>query len=261
MSAASNNNTSKTAIITGAATGIGRATALRLVEDGYDVVLNGRSREALDRLAAEIGLDHAVVARGDVSRPEDARRIVEIAVARFGRVDVVVNNAGVVLPGTADSLEDDSFQQMLAINVGGVRNMVLAALPELRRTRGNVVNVSSVSGMRGDWGMYGYNTSKGAVSLMTQGLALDLGAEGIRVNAVAPATTNTRLAAPLHEIAPAMALLNSRIPMGRLVEPEEVASVIAFLAGPDAAFVNGVILPVDGGLSASNGQPNFAAFA
>lgn len=111
--------------------------------------------------------------------------------------------------------------------------------------------------MGGDWGMYGYNASKGAVTLMTQGLALDLGKEGIRVNAVAPATTNTRLAAPLQQAPRVSAALRRRIPMGRMVEPEEVAGVIAFLAGPDAAFVNGVILPVDGGLSASNGQPDF----
>lgn len=250
----------KTAIITGAATGIGRATALRFAKDGYNLVLNGRQKDNLQELAEEIGTDRSVTAPGDVSRKADAEAIIKTAMDRFGRIDVVVNNAGVVLPGSADQLSDDDFMQMMAVNVGGVRNVSLAALSELRKTKGNIVNVSSVSGMGGDWGMYGYNASKGAVSLMTQGMALDLGAEGVRVNAVAPATTNTRLAAPLHEMKPAMDLLNSRIPMGRLVEPEEVANVIAFLAGPDASFVNGVILPVDGGLSASNGQPNFTAF-
>lgn len=107
--------------------------------------------------------------------------------------------------------------------------------------------------------MYGYNTSKGAVSLMTKGLALDLARDGVRVNAVAPATTNTRLTSGLQEIPAAMDALAARIPMGRPAEPEEVANVVAFLAGPDAGFVTGVILPVDGGLSASNGQPNFTA--
>lgn len=251
----------KTAIVTGSATGIGKATALRLAQDGYNVVLNGRSRNGLEELAAEIGTDITAIAQGDVANPEDAKTIVRIAVETFGRVDVVVNNAGVVKPGTAETMSDEDFRAMMDINVGGVRNVTLAALPELRKSKGNIVNVSSVSGMGGDWGMYGYNASKGAVSLMTMGLALDLGRDGVRVNAVAPATTNTRLASGLKGNEAAQKAFASRIPMGRVVEPEEVASVISFLAGPDAAFVSGVILPVDGGMSASNGQPNFTALA
>lgn len=247
----------KTVIITGAGTGIGRATALRFARDGYNVVLNGRNREALAQVANEIGTDVVLIAPGDVANKADVETVVDAATRHFGGIDVVINNAGVVHPGIAEMLNDQNFESMMAINVGGVRNMVLAALPALRKSRGNVVNVTSVSGMGGDWGMYGYNASKGAVTLMTQGLALDLGKEGIRVNAVAPATTNTRLAAPLRAAPRVSAAMNRRIPMGRLVEPEEVASVIAFLAGPDASFVNGVILPVDGGLSASSGQPDF----
>lgn len=250
-------NARKTAIVTGAGTGIGRATALRLAQDGFNLVLNGTRPGPLEEIAKEIGADKAVVAVADVSKRDEAASIVATSVKAFGGVDVVVNNAGVVLPGTADMLADADFDRMMAVNVGGVRNVTLAALPELRKSKGNVVNVSSVSGMRGDWAMYGYNASKGAVSLMTQAMALDLGRYGVRVNAVAPATTNTRLADPLKGAPKAIEALHKRIPMGRLVEPEEVASVVSFLAGPDAAFVNGVILPVDGGLSASNGQPNF----
>ncbi|TRD23170.1 SDR family NAD(P)-dependent oxidoreductase [Palleronia caenipelagi] len=250
----------KTVIVTGAGTGIGKATAKRFAQDGYNVVLNGRSDDPLAEVARQIG-EHAVTAPGDVSKKDDVQRVIDKAIEAFGRIDVVVNNAGVVKPGGADGLSDDDFEAMLTVNVHGVRYMTLAALPYLRKTKGNVVNVSSVSGLRADWGMYGYNTSKGAVSLMTQSLALELGMEGIRVNAVAPATANTRLAAGLSENQKAMDAFAARIPMGRLVEPEEIASVIAFLAGNDAAFVNGVVLPVDGGLMASNGQPNFAALS
>lgn len=249
----------KTAIVTGGGTGLGKAIALRLAQDGYNVALNGQTQSTLDEVAEQIGASRTVTIVADVADREAARRIVAETVARFGRVDVVVNNAGIVNPGTPDMLEDAAFERMMAVNVGGVRNVSLAALPELRKTKGNIVNVSSVSGMGGDWAMYGYNASKGAVSLMTMGMAMDLGSDGVRVNAVAPATSNTRLAGPLKESAKAMEALMARIPMGRMVEPMEVANAVAFLASDQAGFITGVILPVDGGLSASNGQPNFLA--
>ena len=252
----------RTAIVTGGGAGLGRAIALRLFDDGYNIVLNGQTRSNLDEVAAQIGPERSLVVIADVSVRADAERIVSEALAKFGRIDVVVNNAGVVNPGTADMLSDIDFDRMMAVNVGGVRNVSLAALPELRKSRGNIVNMSSVSGMRGDWGMYGYNASKGAVSLMTQGMALDLGIEGVRVNAVAPAAANTRLAAPMAGNAKAANAFAARIPMGRLVEPEEVAHAVAFLSdNTRAGFINGVILPIDGGLSASNGQPSFIALA
>lgn len=254
-------NTTKTAIVTGAGTGLGKAIALRLAEDGYNIALNGLTQASLDEVAAIIGTDRSLSIVADVSVRNDAERIVADTVAKFGRIDVVVNNAGIVNGGTPDMLDDNSFERMMAVNVGGVRFVSLAALPELRKTKGNIVNMSSVSGMRGDWGMYGYNASKGAVSLLTQGMALDLGSEGIRVNAVAPAAANTRLAAPMKGNAKAAEAFATRIPMGRIVEPEEVANAVAFLASDQASFITGVILPVDGGLSASNGQPSFVALS
>ena len=143
------------------------------------------------------------------------------------------------------------------INVTGIFNTSTEALPHLKETNGSIVNTSSVSGIGGDWQMFGYNTSKGAVSNMTRAMALDLGKHGVRVNAVAPSVTKTQMSEGLREDDDKLAMVKNRIPMKRPAEPEEVASVIAFLAGPDAGFVSGVILPVDGGLSASNGQPNF----
>ena len=250
----------KTAIVTGSGTGLGRAIALRLAEDGYNITLNGPIQQELDEVAALIGAGRTVTVIADVSIRKDADRIISETVAKFGRVDVVVNNAGILRAGTADMLADDDFDQMMAVNVSGVRNVSLAALPELRKVKGNIVNISSVSGMRGDWGMYGYNASKGAVSLMTLGMALDLGSEGVRVNAVAPAAANTRLAAPMAGNAKVAEAFVSRIPMGRIIEPIEVANAVAFLANNEqAGIINGVILPVDGGLSASNGQPNLVA--
>ncbi len=252
-------DSNRTAIVTGGGTGLGKAIALRLAKDGYNLALNGTQRSKLDEVAQMIGEDRTVVVPADVSVAEEAERIVAETVARFGRVDVVVNNAGIVNGGTADMLDNDGFDRMMAVNVGGVRNVSLAALPELRKTMGNIVNMSSVSGLRGDWGMYGYNASKGAVSLMTLGMALDLGIEGVRVNAVAPAAANTRLAEGMRGNRKAAEAFARRIPMGRIVEPEEVADAVAFLASDQASFINGVILPVDGGLTASNGQPSFVA--
>ena len=145
--------------------------------------------------------------------------------------------------------------KMQDINVGGIFNTVTAALPHLKKSKGNIVNVSSVSGLGGDWGMFGYNTSKGGVSLMTKGMALDLAGEGVRVNAVAPSLTRTDMADGIMDDDGLLERFLQRIPMGRPGEPEDVADVIAFLASRDARFVTGVVLPVDGGVSASNGQP------
>lgn len=248
-----------TAIITGAGTGIGAATAKRFAEDGWNVVLNGRTREKLEKVAQDLPDAQVLVMPGDVSDAEDTDRLVKDTVDRFGGVSCLVNNAGIARGGTPGDLSHDDFEQMMRINVNGVHNCVVAALPHLKKAEGaSIINTSSVSGLGGDWTMFGYNTSKGAVSNMTRAMALDL-APGIRVNAVAPSLTNTEMTAGMQDNTDLMDRFADRIPMGRGAQPEEVASVIAFLASDDAGFVNGVILPVDGGLSASNGQPNFSA--
>lgn len=247
----------KVAIVTGGGTGLGRAIAFRLAEDGFAIVVNGRAQDNLEGVAEELGRDRALPVAADVSDRDEVDRMIAETIYQYGRIDVVVNNAGIVNSGTADMLSDADFDRMMKVNVYGVRNVSLAALPDLRKTRGNIINMSSVSGMHGDWGMYGYNASKGAVSLMTQGMALDLGREGVRVNALAPATANTRLAAGMTGNERAQEAFADRIPMGRIVEPEDVANAAAFLASDQAGFITGVILPIDGGLSASNGQPNF----
>jgi meso-butanediol dehydrogenase/(S,S)-butanediol dehydrogenase/diacetyl reductase len=144
----------------------------------------------------------------------------------------------------------------MRINVDGVFHATRSSLPHLLKTKGSVINVSSVSGLGGDWYSSFYNASKGAVSNLTRALALELGGQGVRVNAVNPSFTYTEMTKGLEQSETLMKKMTERIPLGRGARPDEVASVIAFLASEDAAFLNGVNLPVDGGVTASNGQPN-----
>jgi meso-butanediol dehydrogenase / (S,S)-butanediol dehydrogenase / diacetyl reductase len=144
----------------------------------------------------------------------------------------------------------------MAVNVTGYFNMAKATMPELKKTRGCIVQTSSVSGLGGDWGMVAYNTSKGAVANMTRAMALDHAKDGIRVNAVNPTVTETGMSKGLLDQAMVAKIL-TRIPMKRVGQADDIAKVMIFLASDDAGFVTGVNLPVDGGLSASNGQPEF----
>ena len=244
----------KVVIVTGAGSGIGAATARRFGREGASVVLCGRRIEKLEEVAADIG-GRAMAHVADVSKPDDVAALVAAAAARFGGVDVLVNNAGYAAFGGFEDMPIEEWHRTMSIDVEGVVLMTRAALPHLLARRGNIVNVSSVSGLGGDWGLAFYNAAKGAVTNLTRSLAMEYGDKGVRVNAVNPSLTATDMASGLIADAAKLAKFAERIPMGRPAQPEEVADVIAFLASEDARFVTGVNLPVDGGLSASNGQP------
>ena len=245
----------KVVVVTGAGSGIGAATARRFAREGATVVLNGRRQAKLDEVAAGLPADRVLVRPGDVSREDDAKALVAAAVERFGRLDVLVNNAGTAISGDFAGTSTEDWRRVMGTNLDGVFFMTRAALPHLIETKGSVVNVSSVSGLGGDWGLAVYTASKGAVTNLTRSLAMEFGGRGVRVNAVAPSFTLTEMTADMKDDSDLMARFADRIPMGRAAEPEEVADAIAFLAGEDARFVTGVNLPVDGGLHASNGQP------
>ncbi|MGI4744641.1 MAG: SDR family NAD(P)-dependent oxidoreductase [Janthinobacterium lividum] len=249
----------KVVIVTGAGTGIGAATARRFLCEGATVVLNGRREQKLRDTIADIDAGKSLIHAGDVSDEAYIKRLVEDTVARFGRLDVLVNNAGFAIFDPFAELTTADWRRQLATDLDGVYFGTREALPHLLKTRGSIVNVSSASGLGGDWGGSGYNAAKGAVSNLTRSLALEYAARGVRVNAVAPSLTTTDATADLEKSEAAMSTFRERLPMGRPATPDEVAAVIAFLASDDASFVNGVILPVDGGLAASNGQPNFLA--
>lgn len=249
----------KVAIVTGAGSGIGRATALRLAADGFAVVLAGRTEAKLQDVANDIGApDRVAIVPTDVTDEASVVALIDAAVAKFGRLDTLVNNAGMVVFAGIEDVSLTDWNTQMTTNATSIFVAIKAALPHLEKVGGSVVNVSSASGIRGDWGLFSYNATKGAVSNMTRALALDLGARGVRVNAVAPSLTATDMAAGITEDAALMEKFNARIPMQRAAQPAEIADVIAFLAGHDARFVNGVVLPVDGGVTASNGQPKLA---
>ncbi|MBB5059322.1 meso-butanediol dehydrogenase/(S,S)-butanediol dehydrogenase/diacetyl reductase [Granulicella aggregans] len=246
----------KVVIVTGAGSGIGAATAKRFLAEGALVVLNGRRKDKLAETASGIDAKRVLLHDGDISDETYVAKLVGDTVAKFGRVDVLVNNAGVAAFGPILESTTEQWRKVMSIDVDGVYFAIRAALPHLLMTKGSIVNVSSVSGLGGDWGGSIYNAAKGAVTNLTRALALELGSQGVRINAVNPSLTSTEMTADFENNEPLVAKFKDRLPIGRGAKPEEVASVIAFLASEDAAFVNGVNLPVDGGITASNGQPN-----
>ena len=250
----------KVVIVTGAGSGIGAATAKRFLEEGAAVVLNGRRRNRLEETAQGFPRDKVLIDSGDISENEYVLGLVKRAVDEFNRIDVLVNNAAISVFGSFGGTPEEDWHKVMKTNVDSVFYTIRAALPHLLASKGSIVNVSSVSGLGGDWYASFYNASKGAVSNLTRSLALELAPHGVRINAVNPSLTLTEMTAAFQQHHPLMEKILDRIPLGRGAKPEEVASVIAFLASEDASFVNGVNLPVDGGLTASNGQLNPTAF-
>ncbi|MGA0838561.1 MAG: SDR family NAD(P)-dependent oxidoreductase [Pseudomonadales bacterium] len=244
----------RTAIVTGAASGIGRAAVERILELGGRIV-------AVDLVSADAGWiaeladtgKPIVFLAGDVTEPATNAAAVEAA-EPLGGVDAVLLNAGLPVNGTLESVTMEAFDRVLAVNLRAVVLGVRAALPALRRSASPAVAVTaSVSGLGGDPGLWAYNAAKGGVINFVRSAALELGREGIRINAVCPGPIHTGMTGALRQ-SPAHEALRRHIPLGRWGEADEVASVLVFLASPAASFVNGAVVPVDGGVSASSAQ-------
>lgn len=250
----------KVVVITGAAGEIGASTVRQFSEAGARIVATDLDQAALDRLRqtlAEAGQDILTLS-GDVSRASDAAHMIDQAVRAFGGVDVLVNNAGI--EGVVESLEsypDDMFDRVMAVNVRGVFLGMKHAVPAMRaRGGGAIINLASVAGVSGSAGVCAYNASKHAVIGLTRSAAAQLGADGIRVNAVCPSPVTGRMMESLERGImpedPAAARLagEANIPMQRYACAEEVSNLILYLAGPQASFLNGGAYMVDGGLTA-----------
>lgn len=244
----------RTVLVTGGGTGIGRAIAEAFLANGANVVVSGRRREKLDEVLTGHPTDRTLAVEADVADDASAAAMVRAAVDRFGSLDVVVNNAAAYTNGAFDELTLEDWRAIRATNIDGFVHVARHALPELERSGGNLVVVGSVSGLRGDWSQAAYNATKAAIMNFVQSLALDYGPRGVRLNAVAPALTITDLTRAIEEDDQALAAATNRIALGRPGRPDDIAPAVLFLASPDAAYITGAWLPVDGGTSASTGQ-------
>ena len=241
----------KVAIVTGAGTGIGRAIAIAFAREGAQVALVGRRNRPLEAVARDIG-NAAISIPVDVSRHKDVQRILDVTLKRFGKLDVLVNNAGVLIAGTAESLTERDWTQTFDTNVKAVWMLSRAALQPMREAGGgSIVNMSSVIGLIGLRNRGAYSASKGAVTLLTKSMALDHGAEGIRVNCICPGIVETELVAEFVQKAPdPRAARAARIALHaipRFGKPEDVAECAVYLASDESKWVTGAAFPVDGG--------------
>ena len=242
----------RVAVVTGAGHGIGRAVAERLAAEGARLVLADLDERAATDVASGLTPAEAVATHCDVHLTASVNACIDLAVQRFGRLDVLVNVAGgsIAMPAFED-MGDDAWNEMLDLNLTGAMRCIRAALPHLRQQRGAaIVSISSVNGVAA-FGEVAYASAKAGLSLLTRNLAVTLGPEGIRINAVAPGTVRTRVWDGQDGGADRLRPL---YPLGRVGEPSDIAAAVAFLASDDASWITGVTLPVDGGALAGPAQ-------
>ena len=240
-------------LVTGAGQGNGRAIAKGIARSGAHVVVTDVQLELAESTVQQIRSDggEASAFHLDVTDPKECVSVAERIRSEIGLVNVVVNNAGIIIRENIDSPKaHENWRRVMDVNVNGVFNVIHARLPDLRRTRGSIINVGSIASFVGVADTLGYSPSKGAVRLFTQALARELAPDGIRVNAIAPGVIETPMTQTTRDDPERLAGFLKRTPLGRVGQPEELVGPVLFLASPMASYVNGVILPVDVGFLA-----------
>ena len=248
----------KTVIVTGGGTGIGRETSLQFTQEGANVLIIGRRIDKLREVQKEskkLGpeIDFLV---NDISDEECCKAIVEYAIEKYGHIDILFNNAGILLPGSTHEISSLEWDKTFNVNVRGTWLMSKYVIPHMMEQRsGAIVNSSSAIGINGFEGVAAYSTSKGAVAQLTKCMALEYANNGIRVNAVCPGFVKTPLVDEgylerAEDREDAMMYMNSLHPLGRIATTEEIAHAVLFLCDEDSGFITGHLLPVDGGWNA-----------
>ena len=240
-------------LVTGASSGIGAAISIAFVEAGWSVMAAGRNERRLEEVA-DIS-DNISTWAGDLEESGDCEELVAESIDEFGQINCLVNAAGVLIPGNAEELSDDDWRDTLNINLDVPFFLSRAALPELIKSEGNIVNIASVWGLEGGQRALAYCASKGGLIQLTRAMALDHAGDGLRVNAICPGGVDTPMLAGRAEdldkdVDDFLEELADHSPNGRIASPEEIAALVLFLASDAARHITGTAIPIDGGLTA-----------
>jgi meso-butanediol dehydrogenase/(S,S)-butanediol dehydrogenase/diacetyl reductase len=250
----------KVAVVTGAGSGIGRATALRFAAEGARVVVNDLNAETATRVAKEIEAAGGIATAfpADVADARQVEALIREATSRFGRLDVLVNNAAAVIPGPLESIADADWRRTHAVTLDGVFFGIRAALPVMAaQGGGSIINIASGAAVAGEPGLAAYGAAKAAVVNLTKTASVENAARGVRVNTILPGPIETPPLLAAVEATGGRAGWERQIPCGRLGKPEEMASVALFLASDDASYVHGAAIIADGGVAARTNSPRF----
>ena len=249
----------KVAIVTGAASGIGRASAILFAQQGARVVVAARNLRGAEETVAMIAAagNEAFFVRTDVTKEADIQRMVEATIARWGRIDILFNNAGVVMVKPLEQMTEEDWDGVMAVNVKAAFFAIKHVVPHMRKQGGGtIVNNGSISSFNGQFGTPVYSASKGAIALLTKSLALDYGRDRIRVNCLCPGITDTpMLREHIGHGSEGEARIRarlSRVPLGEILSPEDVARAALYLVSDDSVGVTGILHVVDGGLIAAS---------
>lgn len=240
----------KTVLITGGTTGIGKAIALEFAKEGYNIAINYRSQtENMEKLKKEIETNNikCIYVKADVSKFEETENMVKETIDEYGKIDVLVNNAGITQDALLMRMKEEAFRQVIDVNLVGTFNVTKNVVPYMvKRRSGRIINISSVVGEVGNAGQSNYAASKAGIIGFTKSLAKELSSRGILVNAVAPGFIETKMTRHLPEKVREEIL--KQIPLGKMGTPTEVANVVKFLASEDSSYITGQIINIDGGM-------------